>query len=289
MEKIIHVVTTDRANYPDLGSENLSMVQALRDCGFSAVLTSWHDLYDRLAENRPFEDILLIRTVWDYPDYAEKFRRFLAMVKERRITTVNPVDVVEWNMNKLYLQDLQDAGLPIVPCEFFSAGSTVPARTVKSVVKPMVGLGASGARILEVGESVCLTADSIVNPFRNSIHNGELSVVMISGKPELFIRKKPSPTDWRVQPQYGGAYLFSDEAPEAAIQVCRKLYRYMQSRFPSEYLLFMRVDLLQNDDDQSWEILEFEAIDPSFYGSVSPNAVNALSRSLRDVTEKAQS
>ncbi|MBQ4583130.1 MAG: hypothetical protein IJB04_07820 [Oscillospiraceae bacterium] len=280
MSRKIHVVTTDKTNYPDLHSENLSMVHSLKKYGFEVLLTNWHEIYEQLIEQTVFDDVLLIRTVWDYPDYFDKFRHFLNLVRERRITTVNPLEIIEWNINKQYLFDLQRAGIPIVPCEFFPAGCIVPERENKSVVKPVVGLGASGAQILELGESISVKVDSIVNPFRKSIHDGELSVIMVSGNPELFIRKTPSQSDWRVQPQYGGKYTFANDAPEAAVNVCRKLFRYIQNRFQSNYLLFMRVDLLQTDINGEWEVLEFEAIDPSLYGSVSTKAIDALSWSL---------
>ena len=221
MNNRIIVVTTDKVSYPDLDSENLSMVQALQRCGLDVSLTSWHEIYEQLMENKELEDILVIRTVWDYPDYFDKFQHFLKLVGSHNITTVNPLDIIEWNINKRYLFDLQEAGIPIVPCEYFAAGSEIPKRTVKSVVKPVIGLGASGAKILDGGDSISVEVDSIVNPFRNSIYDGELSIVMISGKPELFIKKKPSQSDWRVQPQYGGEYMFADNAPEAAINICK--------------------------------------------------------------------
>lgn len=281
MKKKITIVTTDKVKYPDLDSENISMANSLIRFGFDVTTMSWHDILEQLRKDKYKQEVLLIRTVWDYPQYLEKFKEFINLLKKSNIVTINPANVIEWNINKQYLFDLQNENISIVPCEYYQAGSTIIGKNVKRVVKPVIGLGASGTQILNEGCSVRVDVDSIVNPFRSSIHDGELSVVMISGRAELYIRKVPSPSDWRVQPQYGGKYLFEQSAPSAAIEVCQRLYRYIKKRFVSDYLLFMRVDLIQNDFNNEWEILEFEVIDPSLYGDISSSAIDALSSSLK--------
>lgn len=288
MKKRINVVTTHKADFPDIHSENTSMVRALVKYGFDVSLVSWHDLLERqkVGDNDCLE-IFLIRTVWDYPEYAEKFRRFIYQIKEKNLITINPAEIFEWNFSKTYLFDLQKAGIPIVPCEFFSAGTTICGIHKKSVVKPVIGLGACGAQLLNKGDSIKIEVDSIVNPFRESIYKGELSIVMVSGKPELYIKKIPSSSDWRVQPQYGGNYTFENTAPKAASKVCELLYQYVVEKYKSDYFLFMRIDLIQNDIGE-WEVLEFEAIDPSLYGAVSSKAVDALAISLQKLFKNSR-
>lgn len=286
MKKRINVVTTDKADFPDIHSENASMVTALERCGLDVLLVSWHDLLGQLNDvNKDCTEVFLIRTVWDYPEYLEKFKSFIRLIREKNLVTINPVEIIEWNINKAYLFDLQSAGIPIVPCEFFPAGSTVYGKQRKSVVKPVVGLGAYGAKLLNKGDAIRVEVDSIVNPFRESIYDGELSIIMVSGKPELYIKKVPSSSDWRVQPQYGGKYMFEKTVPNEASIVCKRLYQYVMEKYKSEYLLFMRVDLIQNDRGE-WEVLEFEAIDPSLYGEISSKAVDTLAISLQTLLEK---
>lgn len=133
MKKIINVVTTDKANFPDLHSENKSMVQALEKQGFTVSLVSWHDLLEKFNNaDINCEEALLIRTVWDYPEYLDKFKSFIRQIKRKSIVAINPAEIIEWNLNKKYLFDLQNAGIPIVPCEFFSAGA-VSAGNIKNL------------------------------------------------------------------------------------------------------------------------------------------------------------
>ncbi|MBQ6628903.1 MAG: hypothetical protein IJH65_08815 [Methanobrevibacter sp.] len=67
--------------------------------------------------------------------------------------------------------------------------------------------------------------------------------------------------------------------------VSEKLYDYVRKRFGSDELIFTRIDLLRDNTNGIWEVLEFEAIDPSMYGSVSSITVDALSLSLLQVIE----
>lgn len=288
MKKLINVVTTDKANFSDLHSENMGMIKALEKQGLTVSLVSWHDLLEKFNNaDANDEEAFIIRTVWDYPEYLEKFKRFIRQIKRKSIVAINPAEIIEWNLNKKYLFDLQNAGIPIVPCEFLSAGSRFCRKYKKSVVKPVIGLGACGAQLLHKGDTITVGVDSLVNPFRESIHNGELSIVMISGKPEFYIKKIPASSDWRVQPQYGGEYMFEETVPDEASNVCKTLYQYVLEKFKSDYLLFMRIDLIQNDAGE-WEVLEFEAIDPSLYGAISSAAVDALAVSLQKLLEKAE-
>ena len=275
----INIVTTKAVSFSDMESENTSMAKALEKYGFEVSLADWHDLYKTISTQKRLSiGPLLIRTVWDYPKYYDEFQDFIRLLREANIMMVNPANIIQWNIDKRYLFELQDAGFPIVPCEFVKAGSIVYGKNGQSVIKPVIGLGACGAKILNEGDSLIAQVDSLINPFRTSVYEGEVSVILISGKPVLFIRKIPASSDWRVQPEYGGKYLFESTMPKEVTDLAEKLYRYIYNRFESKYLLFMRVDMLRNDN--SWEILEFEAIDPSLYGAVSSFAVDALAHSI---------
>ena len=100
MSKRINVVTTDRANYPDLHSENECMINSLIKNGFDASLINWHKLYDQLKRDEYNGVPVLVRTVWDYPHYLNKFLNLTSLLKQRKVLSVNPPDIIEWNIRK---------------------------------------------------------------------------------------------------------------------------------------------------------------------------------------------
>ena len=59
-------------------------------------------------------DVTLIRTTWDYVDRREQFSECLKEIASQTYL-FNPVEIVEWNLEKTYLKDLEDAGIPIAP------------------------------------------------------------------------------------------------------------------------------------------------------------------------------
>ncbi len=58
----------------------------------------------------------------------------------------NAPEVVAWNVDKRYLADLAEAGVPVVPSRFFAPGERVSLPTGELVVKPAVGAGSVGAQ-----------------------------------------------------------------------------------------------------------------------------------------------
>lgn len=273
------ILTTTPHLFPDLEPENDSLQLALEKAGISYQFENWHTVATTYHLSQLKNHILVFRTVWDYPDYLIEFTSFLEKLKKYSIPTINPIEILEWNINKSYLLELQEANLPVVPVTFVPKNTTIAPLSYETVLKPAVGLGAIGATRIPPNTNITADTDSILTPYRKNITKGELSILVINSQTELIIRKTPSKQDWRVQPQYGGRYNLEEEAPEEAIKVAKDLFKYLSSKFSNTYFMYMRIDLILNDEE-SWEILEFEAIDPSFYGQISTKAVDALSQQL---------
>lgn len=100
-------------------------VAPLEKLGWSVDLfVNWHDLKNHMDTDPTILDryaALVIRTTWDYQDDPDTFKRFLFDI-EARATTVphsprllNSAAAVSWNMNKTYLKELSDLGVPTIP------------------------------------------------------------------------------------------------------------------------------------------------------------------------------
>ena len=124
--------------YPDPDAERLA--PALLSAGATAVgVVSWDDA----AVDWSSFDVVLVSGTWDSVDRPDEYLRWTAAVGAVA-TLVNPHEVVAWNLDKRYLRDLEDAGLPIVPTTWVSPSDVVTAASLPAgevVVKPAVSAG----------------------------------------------------------------------------------------------------------------------------------------------------
>lgn len=150
-------------------------------------------------------------------------------------TLLNSAAIVKWNMNKTYLQDLQQAGVPIVPTEYLTARTLLKApgdceatnlqpdtdtvtrllqaQQGRVVVKPSVGCDGVNIEIFDSFNPHALAHARtllrrgqdcvLLQPFLPSITSmGELSLIYIQGKFSHAVRKYPGKGDFRVQERF---------------------------------------------------------------------------------------
>ena len=83
----------------------------LQDRGWTVVDVPWRD------ESICWDDYaaVIIRSPWDYHDHSDAFLRVVDAIDQSSAVLLNPAAVVRWNIDKLYLQELEQRGLSIVP------------------------------------------------------------------------------------------------------------------------------------------------------------------------------
>ncbi len=270
------VATTERVDFAELAGESKAMVAALGRAGVSAVLRAWHD------DRGPWSDaqLVLVRTTWDYPDHLPEFESWLRALEAADVQVVNPVAAMRWNLRKSYLLDLAAHGAAIIPVELAPAGSTLePAGHVR-VMKPQVGAGSSGARLVAAGERIEVPYEAVVNPFLPKVAGGERSVFVVEGRVVSVFRKTPSPDDWRVQTEWGGRYELEDDVPTGVIEAGLKAYDVTDAIVGRGTLCYLRVDLIEREDGE-WLVVEVEGIEPSLYLAVTPAVGDAVAVAVR--------
>lgn len=123
--------------YPDPDAELLR--PALVAAGASEVaLVSWDDP----GQDWSRFDIVVVSSTWDSVDRPTEYLAWTAAVAE--VTTlVNSPEVIAWCLDKVYLRDLEAAGLPVVPTTWVAPGDAVPSLSDGGdvVVKPSVSAG----------------------------------------------------------------------------------------------------------------------------------------------------
>jgi hypothetical protein len=147
-------------------------------------------------------DLVVVRSVWDYVERLDEFVAWLRRV-DALGTLRNPASVIEWNLDKRYLLDLEALGTPVIPTRIASSEDGVAEAAGEFggeiVVKPVVSAGsrntgrfraddptvaASATRILEEGRAV------MVQPSVASVATeGELGAVLFDGTESHSSRK----------------------------------------------------------------------------------------------------
>jgi glutathione synthase/RimK-type ligase-like ATP-grasp enzyme len=182
------------AAVPDLDEDGALLLAALAEAGARAQPAVWDDDGVDWAGF----DAVLVRSTWDYP-----LRRAEFLGWARSCTrTANPVDVLAWNTDKRYLDDLSRAGVPTVPTVFVPPGSAWTAPLGDHVVKPSVSGSAADtgrfsgpdapaaaalvARLHAQGRTV------MIQPYLSGIEQGgETSVVFLGGVLSHALRREP--------------------------------------------------------------------------------------------------
>ncbi|MBO6576635.1 MAG: hypothetical protein JJ896_13485 [Rhodothermales bacterium] len=209
-------------------------------------------------------DGVVVRSTWDYYNDPDAFLEVLASVPTRMM---NPLDTLRWNIDKRYLLDLRDSGVPIVPTRLVSDGRRPGPLDYPSVVKPRVSANSEGACVLRSPKDHARLPEgpSLVQPFVAEIlGEGELSLFFFDREFSHAIRKTPATGDFRVQEEHGG--LIQPFTPPAeALETARRALQAVDGP-----LLYARVDLVPFQGRHV--VMELELIEPSMYLRMHPEA-----------------
>jgi len=293
----VRIALVTRSNLPDWEVDDRHLHAALHSLGEAFERPVWDD---PSVDWRGF-DAVLLRTPWDYQD---KLAAFVPWVRHVGSVTrlFNPAPVVQWNVHKHYLRDLERCGVPIAPTVWLDRGTRVDvARLVRErgwdagFLKPCVGataretlrFGADPAGLQAAQQHVdrLLPAeDLILQPYLRSVETrGEWSAVFLDGRLSHCVRKVPVSGDYRVQDDFGasdGPYRPTGAELELAHRAVAVLGD-PDGPCPAGGvpLLYGRTDFLWQDDG-SCVLTELEVVEPSLFFRHRPEAGLELARAL---------
>ena len=247
---------------PEHDADEALVVAALQDRGVHVRTLAWDD------EDAPFHDakLTVLRSTWNYAWHADAFRAWLRRTAD--VTTLlNPLPVVEWNLHKQYLLDLEARGVATVPTDLVSRGSTRTLADVVAVrgwerviVKPAIS--AASRLTLAVANPVegevhlrqlSAQEDVLVQPYQEAVESyGERSIVWIDGEITHAVRKSR-----RLQGDHESVDLAAIDARE------RDLAMRAVEAVDGE-VLYARVDMVPGPDGDP-RIMELELIEPSLF------------------------
>jgi glutathione synthase/RimK-type ligase-like ATP-grasp enzyme len=283
------------AELPGLDPDDHPLLELLVERGIPTDVVVWDDPTIDWATYHH----VLIRSTWDYTERPAQFVDWTRRVT-RSSTLINPADVVAWNIDKTYLRDLEQRGLPIVPTIWLDPERNFDARAIHTrfpafgdfVVKPTVSAGSRDTGRYDAGvtssRSLAIThAKNLLGVGRRVMIQrylrqvdtaGETALVYVDGKFSHAVRKGALlEGPYREGDTEGVLYrrevMTPREASDAEREVGDRVVAALADIFPDAGpLLYNRVDLIP-DDEGNPAILEVELTEPSFFFGFAPGSV----------------
>jgi glutathione synthase/RimK-type ligase-like ATP-grasp enzyme len=259
--------------------DNPFLFRALTDAGISADLAIWDDHAVRWDDY----DLVVLRSTWDYSTRRDDFLAWARSIARLE----NPLPVLEYSSDKIYLADVEAHGLSIIPSHFVAVGETPEFFAGDFVVKPRVGAGSRDAiRYREWEEEAAKRhvwalhergRNVLIQPYIHSVDTlGERAHIFIDGQYSHAIAKgamlnvSPDERDF----QYRRNQIRSVQAEPDAITTASNVL----ANIGFDSLLYARVDLVATI--RGWLVMEVELVEPSLFLSFDANAANKLATGI---------
>lgn len=273
----------------NVSNEDDLLVNFLTAKGLSITKVIWND------PNVNWEtfDLAILKSPWDYFDLIDSFYNWLIELKNKNVKLLNPVDIVKWNADKHYLQDIERAGLKVTPSIFLAKGDKIDLAAYfklfginQFIIKPCVSGGSKNtfkvtpSNIEEISSKLKLLVeneDFIIQPFLKEIEeDGEWSFIFFNGKFSHALLKKAKSGDFRVQSIFGGT-IHPQNAPESVL-ACAQLY---VNEFAKD-CLYARVDGVILDGE--FNLMELELIEPFLFLDTFEASLANYYNALKELT-----
>lgn len=252
------------------------LIDPFRKAGYDAEAVSWRANVDWSA----FESVI-VRSTWDYQDDPDAFLKVLKSIEDSGTRLENSLQLMMWNLDKRYLNDLRERGVNIIPCVFGRDYCRQTANKIfadynceEIIIKPTVSANSDDtfrltkeklSQIEGELEKLFTGRFHMYQPFVPSVvEKGEYSLFYFNGEFSHAILKTPKAGDFRVQEEHGG-HLQSVEIGEGLEQSGR---RVIEAVSPAP--LYARVDLVEYLGE--FALMEIELIEPSLYFNLDERA-----------------
>jgi glutathione synthase/RimK-type ligase-like ATP-grasp enzyme len=239
-------------------------------------------------------DLVLSLLAWGYHLCYEDWLSFLQCAQSEALPLVNPPELLRWNSDKAYLQELEAAGVPTVPTlsvDHLNEAALAAAYGVlgceEVVVKPPVSAGATGTYRLRQGEGACVPVEvhgqrMMVQPFLPSITaKGEYSLILFDGALSHAVVKRPKAGDFRVQPHLGGTTERCDP-PAGSVALAEAAL----AAAPGQ-ATYARIDMVEGAGGELM-IMEMELVEPALFLAEAPEGTDAFVSAVLSAAQRAR-
>ncbi|WRS29291.1 glutathione synthetase [Actinomycetaceae bacterium MB13-C1-2] len=286
------VTLATAATLPDLYPDEAGLLDAMAERGMDPQIKIWND------PNVDWNDagIVVVRSVVDYARDRKSFLEWASGIPR----ILNSYDVLTWNSDKHYLQELAKRGLPTITTTWVGADKHYNKHQVHSrfpafgdfVLKPTVSSGVRDigrystdsieARQAAIAQAMDLLGngrDIMIQRYEEAVDiHGEMSMVFFNGMLSHVVQKgallNPAQvTDERIKETYVQATEARDQELRWAEQIHSVVHDYVRERTGrDEQFLFNRVDIVP-DGNGSFLVMELAMVDADLYLDSTPTAI----------------
>lgn len=289
MPRPIALVSAAEARHLDT---DLSLiVRALADRGVVADIKNWDDAVVDWSQYAA----AIVRSPWDY---HRRYAEFLAWIDAVSVETVleNPADIIKWSTDKVYLRELDDAGIPIIPTTYVSTLEEV--RRLEDdgtlerdiVVKPTISAGSNNTErhiespVKAAAHLGALIADgmtAMVQPYQRFIdERGETGLLYFNGQFSHAFRKGAILAER--ESDRNDLYVEEDIGPRTASEQERELgdqiMAFVVAKF-GEAPLYARVDVVRGSAGVPI-LMELELAEPSLFLHTSADSATRFASAV---------
>lgn len=237
-------------------------------------------------------DVVVVRSTWDYVEHLGDYKEWLFRMRSHA-GFHNPAEVIEWNLDKRYLLDLAERGVPVVPTEIApdrtAAAAVLDQHMDQVVIKPTTSAGSRLTGRFRADDPAALTLasrifddgfDVMIQPAVPSVAaRGETGTLVFSGeRSHSFVKLGLLADDGR--PSEGDhddhilPGVLSDAETECVGRVVAAVGALVADRFGVDApLLYERIDLVLMDDGTP-AVLEVELAEPCLYLGLDEQAAD---------------
>lgn len=223
-------------------------------------------------------DAVVIRSTWDYHLRWEAFSAWLDRLEAQHVTVLNPIPMLRWNMDKVYLGTLGQHDIPTLPTLFVERGQHAQLVDIlreqgwqRGVVKPTISAGGDNtwrfdrdnAAALQSQLDDQLTRQTVmIQKYADRITEGEWSFHFFNGIYSHTVNKVPAVGEMFVHLHRGGHMAEVTPTP-AQIAQASNIVRTVQV-MTGDIPLYARVDVVVNENNVL-QLMELELVEPYLY------------------------
>lgn len=257
------------------------LIRAFGDRGIVASIVDWDDPD---VDWSSFSSAI-VRSPWDYHRRYLEFMEWVTRVSTAT-TLHNSADILRWNTNKVYLEELISNGIPVIPTTFVhGAEELVLANDIIKgdvVVKPAISAGSNNTeRHIQVPASAAAHIAKLVDagmvamvqPYQRFIdERGETGMLYFNGDYSHAFRKGAILATG--ENSKNGLFTEEDIGPRDASREERELgdqvLEFVRQKF-GQAPLYARVDVVRGSGGFP-VLMELEMAEPSLYLHTSRDA-----------------
>jgi glutathione synthase/RimK-type ligase-like ATP-grasp enzyme len=222
-------------------------------------------------------DFIVIRNIWDYHRQPQTFVAWLDYLEAKNLRVCNPLPLLRWNLNKIYLQTISQLAYRIHPTEFLANSSLnlVQALSEKgwhdAVIKPLISASGENTWRIKLEEAAAYQDrfdfiqkhfGAMIQPYAQQIATeGEYSLVFFNGEFSHAVLKRPAPNTLFVHEEHGGSTIPIAVSSETIEQT--KAIIDLAQQITGTLPLYARVDGYL--DSGKFVLMELECIEPELY------------------------